>query len=217
MRRIPAAMSVVFATVVLAAPVQAGETIVLTGQDAWTGVSLVGYNPYGNKKSFYATPLKYADWGGITVHSRGSDARKGAEEKTTFLKFELAKLPKDTKVAQAKLVFPVQRNAGKKNAVQDFDVLVPWTDRLDWKTADGETAWQVEGCHGEKDKKPVASFDVPDEKYDAKAPTELSCDVTDLVRKWVSDPSANHGIKLEMTGGYVVFAMKGIRLEVTLE
>jgi hypothetical protein len=101
--------------------------------------------------------------------------------------------------------------------VQVYDVLVPWTDRVDWKTPDGATAWQVEGCHGEKDKQQAAAFDVPNGKYDPKAPTELSCDVTDLVRKWQTDRSTNHGVKLEMTGGYVLVGMKGFRLEITLE
>ena len=30
----------------------AGGKVVL-GKDAWSGFMLVGYNPYGNKKSFY--------------------------------------------------------------------------------------------------------------------------------------------------------------------
>jgi hypothetical protein len=192
-------------------------SLLLAAGAAWTGVTLVGYNPYGNKKSFYPTPLVYRESGRIVVHSRGSERRKGAEEKTVFIRFDQAELPAGAKVAEARLVFPVRRSAGRKNAVQVFDVLVPWTDKLDWKTTDGGTAWQVAGCHGEKDKKLAASFDVPDAKYDAKAPTELSCDVTALVRQWAADPTANHGIKLEMTGGYVIFAMKGFRLEVTPE
>ena len=205
------------ALLVLCASAQAGEKIVIGGKDAWTAVRLVGYNPYGNKKSFYSTPITYKDWGRINVHSKGSARRKGAEEGTALIRFDLAKLPKGAKVAEAKLVFPVQRSAGKKNAVQVFRVLVPWTDKVDWKTTDGATPWQVEGCHGGKDKKQAAAFDVPNGKYDAKAPTELTCDVSGLVKAWAVDKSVNHGIKLEMTGGYVNFAMKGFRLEITLE
>jgi len=199
------------------AAVRAGETVALAGKDAWTGVRLVGYNPYGDKKSFYPAPLKYADWGTINVHSRGSKERNGAEEGTDLIRFDLAKIAKDAKIASAKLVLPIATSAGKKNAVQVFEVLVPWTDKVDWKTTDGAAAWQVEGCHGEKDKRKAAEVDIPDQKFDPKAPTELSIDVTALVKSWVSGGSANNGIKLEMTGGYVNIAMKGFRLEVTLE
>jgi len=202
---------------ILCASAQAGEKIVIGGKGAWTAVRLVGYNPYGNKKSFYATLLKYKDWGRINVHSKGSERRKGAEEGTALIRFDLAKLPEGAKVSEAKLVFPMQRSAGKKNAVQVFRVLVPWTDAVTWKATDGETPWQIEGVHGEKDKKQVAAFDVPNAKYDPKAPKELSCDVTGLVKTWAADRSSNHGIKLEMTGGYVNIAMKGFRLEITRE
>lgn len=189
--------------------------IVIGGKDAWTAVKLTGFNPYGDKKSFYATPLKNADWGWITVHSRGSKERNGAEENTVLLRFDLAKVPKGAKVKSAKLVFPVMTSAGKPNAIQVFEVLVPWTDKVDWKTTDGATAWQVEGCHGEKDKKKVADLAIPDQKYDAKAPTELTADVTPLVTSWLA--GANNGLKLEMTGGYVTFSTKAFRLEVTVE
>ena len=194
--------------------VGAGKTVSL-GQGTWTGFRLVGYNPYGNKKSFYTTPLKYRDRGSITVHSKGSARRKGAEERTTLLRFDLASLPKGAPVASAKLVFPMIANAGKKNAVQVFRVLRPWTDKVTWKTTDGNTPWESEGVHGAKDKKQVASFDMPGGKYDKKQPTEVTVDVTDLVKEWVSGKSVNNGIKLEMTGGYVRFAMKGFRLQIT--
>jgi hypothetical protein len=199
------------------AVVRAGETVALAGKEAWTGVKLTGFNPYGDKKSFYATLLKFADWASINVHSRGSVASKGAEEGTDLIRFGLAKIAKDAKIASAKLVLPIMTSAGKKNAVQVFEVLVPWTDKVDWKTTDGATAWQVEGCHGEKDKRKVGEVDIPDQKFDPKAPTELTIDVTALVKSWVSGASANNGIKFEMTGGYVNFAMKTFRLEITLE
>ena len=212
-----AAVSAVLTMAIVLTPAYAGEKIVLTGKDAWTGVRLVGYNPYGDKKSFYPAPITYADWGSIFVHSRGSEQRKGAEENTALIRFDLAKIPKDAKVAEAKFVFPLTANAGKKNAVQVFEVLVPWTDKVDWKTTDGKTAWEVEGVHGEKDRKPAAAFDVPNEKVSAKEPKEMSADLTDLVNAWVSGKSPNHGVKLEMTGGYVRFAMKGFRLEIECE
>ena len=60
--------------------------IVIGGKDAWTAVRMVGYNHYGNKKSFYTTPLKYKDWGRINVHSKGSARRKGAEEGTAQIR-----------------------------------------------------------------------------------------------------------------------------------
>jgi hypothetical protein len=216
MRRILGLGVVVLASALLLGAAEAPKTVVLTGPEAWSAATLVGYNPYGDKKSFYSKPLNYVDWAKITVHSRGSKERNGAEEATQLIRFNLATLPKGAKVASARLVFPVIENAGKKNAVQVYEVLVPWTDKVDWKTTDGATAWQVEGCHGEKDKKKVAEFDVPDAKYDKKAPTETSADVTALVKSWASG-GAHNGIKLEMTGGYVSFAMKGFRLEVTLE
>ncbi len=199
------------------AVVWAGETVSLAGKEAWTAVKLTGFNPYGDKKSFYATPLKYADWNSINVHSRGSKERNGAEEGTDLIRFDLAKIAKDAKIASAKLVLPITTSAGKKNAVQVFEILVPWTDKVDWKTTDGTTAWQVEGCHGEKDKRKAGEVDVPDQKFDPKAPTELTVDVTALVKSWVSGGAANNGIKLEMTGGYVNIGMKGFRLEITLE
>jgi hypothetical protein len=201
------------------AAVRAGETVALAGKDAWTGVKLTGFNPYGDKKSFYPTPLKFADWNAINVHSRGSDARQGAEEGTDLVRFDLAKIAKDAKIASAKLVLPIATSAGKKNAVQVFEVLVPWTDKVDWKTTDGpgSPGWQVEGCHGEKDKRKAGEVDIPDQKFDPKAPTELAVDVTALVKSWVSGGSPNNGIKFEMTGGYVNIAMKGFRLEITIE
>jgi hypothetical protein len=215
MKRILGLGAVVVALSLMASAARAGETLVLSGQGAWTAVRLVGFNPYGDKKSFYPTPVKFAEWNSINVHSRGSKERQGAEEGAVLVRFDLAKLAKGAKVASAKIVFPIVANAGKKNAVQVFEVLAPWTDKVDWKTTDGATAWEVEGCHGEKDKKKVAEFDVPDAKYDKAAPTELSADVTALVKSWLA--GANNGLKLEMTGGYVNFAMKTFRLEITLE
>jgi hypothetical protein len=202
---------------VLAAPAFAEQAVTLSGKDAWSGVSLTGFNPYGDKKSFYPTPLKFADWANFTVHSRGSDARQGAEEKSALIRFDLSKMAKDAKVKSAKLVMPIQRGAGKKNAVQAFQVLAPWTDQVDWKTTDGQTPWETEGVHGAKDKKAVGAVDVPDQQFDPKAPTDLSIDVTDLVKAWVAGGAANNGLKLEMTGGYVSIGMKGFRLEITLE
>jgi len=217
MRHVTGLAAIVLVLGLFAATVHAGETIVLGGKDAWAGVRLVGFNPYGDKKSFYSVPLKYADWATINVHSRGSEARQGAEEGTDLIRFDLTKLAKDAKIKEAKLVFPITASAGKTNALQVFEVLVPWSDKVDWKTTDGQQAWQVEGCHGEKDKKKVADLAIPDQKYDSKAPTELSADVTGLVKAWAAGAAANSGIKFEMTGGYVHFAMKGFRLEITLE
>jgi hypothetical protein len=205
------------AMLISAVPAAAEEKVVLGDKDAWTGIVLVGFNPYGDKKSFYATPLVYKDYGSITVHSRGSDARNGAEEKTELVRFDLSKLSKDAKITGAKLVLPVQINAGKKNAVQVYRVLVPWNEKTDWKTRDGETPWEKEGVHGEEDKVLAAATDVPEDTYSAKEPKEIVIDVTDLVKSWVSGDAANHGLKFEMTGGYVRFAMKGFRLEVTTE
>ena len=45
----------------------AGEKVVIGGVNGWTAVMLVGHNPYGNKKSFYATPIKYRDWGVLNL------------------------------------------------------------------------------------------------------------------------------------------------------
>jgi hypothetical protein len=186
------------------------------GKDDWVGFYLVGFNPYGDQKSFYSTPIKYADWQQIMIHSRGGLERRGAEEKTVLMRFDLKKLEK-AKVKEAKLIFPLSANAGKANAVQVFEVLAPWDDKVDWEKTDGKTEWQVAGCHGGKDKKKAADIPIPDEKVTGTAPKEVSADVTNVVKAWVSGASPNNGFKFEMTGGYVNFLAKGFRIEVTLE
>ena len=83
-------VAVVVSCLLCAAYAAPDEAQVVLGREAWRCFELVGNNPYGDKKSYYARPLEYVEWGNITVHSRGSDERNGAEEKTQLVRFDLS-------------------------------------------------------------------------------------------------------------------------------
>jgi hypothetical protein len=122
-----------------------------------------------------------------------SIAADGSEK--AMLRFDLSVLPSDVEVVSATLSLrsAVHHDVGAMT-VRCFGVRRPWEIAdATWTNATQSTEWEVSGCDGVGDREREAA----DSVLVTADETTYLWDVTDLARRWVSDPSTNNGVILE--------------------
>ena len=123
-----------------------------------------------------------------------------------LLKFELPELPATVEVVSATLSLRSLAHVGIGSMpIECYGIKRPWdVATATWTNATSNTAWQQPGCAGPDDRELVPSSIVTV----TTDGTTYAWDITDLARRWVSDPVSNQGVLLaaRATGtGYWTF------------
>ena len=124
---------------------------------------------------------------------------KGAEGKSTLIRFELEGVPPGANVTRAQLTFYVDSAQDTRTLdVAAYRVARPWSEaQATWRDADLGVRWGTAGCNGV----PADRTDVADDTI------TLNCwgvyrgfDVTSSVRYWLQHPDENYGWLLKGVG-----------------
>jgi hypothetical protein len=121
-----------------------------------------------------------------------------SEAKNILLRFDLARIPREAIVTDARLELYVyhRQYSDTTTRVGLYQVLRPWVERqANWNDAATGDPWQVPGCKGGSDRAAAALAEATF-AFTQKWPAWQSLEFTALVRDWVSDPSTNYGLLL---------------------
>jgi hypothetical protein len=121
----------------------------------------------------------------------------------SLLEFDLSQLPTDTEIHDARLNLFVYNRTNTGGCYANlYKVRKDWdSTAATWKQAASGVPWTQDGCNGEgtdRDQTPTDRVLLDDEN------AWFSFDVTELVREWVADPSANHGLIIKGEGSVSV-------------
>jgi hypothetical protein len=112
-----------------------------------------------------------------------------------LLQFDVSILPTNVEVISATLrLFAASCSDPAGVMVNAYGIKRPWViSEATWLNATAGTAWEVPGCGGETDREmaPTSSVNV------TSGDTYYTLDMTALARRWVADPSTNHGLLLQ--------------------
>lgn len=113
-----------------------------------------------------------------------------------LFKFDLFRIPTEATVISATLSLHLRSATAQNTEVAVFKMLRPWTAKLaTWRKADAVTFWQAPGANGigsDREGSPV--WPTPTTLRGAGLWYDFN--VTDVVRAWVANPGANHGLLL---------------------
>ncbi|MBC7224024.1 MAG: DNRLRE domain-containing protein, partial [Anaerolineae bacterium] len=136
---------------------------------------------------------------------------KASDEKATLLWFDVSWIPPEAIVDWATLQVETWVGSGSLN-VGAYRVLRPWEPtEVTWvEAAEGEE-WGEAGCNQVGTDREGTPVDVV---ALTAADTVYSWDVSEMVRDWVDDPGANHGLVLKsFDGGAVQYDLKATELD----
>ena len=140
--------------------------------------------------SWYPT-RNYGTESEITL--RTPDAKSG------LLRFDVTSLADPSAITQARLLLFVSRPGVNPITVNVHEMIRPWSEtEATWRQAAIGSLWGAAGGNApgiDRTQDPVGSFQaLPGQS------TWYQADLTDLVKKWAADPSANHGLALKAVG-----------------
>jgi hypothetical protein len=115
-----------------------------------------------------------------------------------LLQFDVSILPTDVEVVSAELSLVSSLNESVGDMVVNcYGIKRPWDiGAATWLNATQTTQWEGEGCTGPSDRGDMVSSVLVTARRAA-----YTWDVTELASDWVTDPSTNHGVVLEASGG----------------
>ena len=134
----------------------------------------------------------------ILIHHPGNGSAM-TESAEGLIWFDLSSIPKETKVTSATLSLLCQVHYVGNTKISMQRVLLPWTEKANWETYDGENKWHKAGGNGKSDMDltPEGSVEVP--PGGAKMNTWYDFDVTRMVKMWVGGEAPNYGMKSKST------------------
>ncbi len=149
-----------------------------------------------------------SEWYPDTNYGSGVLRVRNGDVEQSLLQFDLASLPANIQIDEAKLRLWVSGRSNTNNLTGDVYALRrAWNEhQVTQKQAAAGVAWQSPGAHGDVDRDPSR---IDSRRLPASGP--VTWDVTDVVRGWYGTPSSNHGLILGATtvNGNVEYSFVG--------
>lgn len=142
-------------------------------------------------QSYEAIEDTYLDSANSGQNFGNTDRLKLGNNQTapTLVKFNLESFPKDNQIQYAQLkLYPLQLENGSEIKATLFEPSANWKENeATWQKATSSTNWP----NGEQKTGPFLESEII---YQTGQP--INFDVTDLVKKWIQDPTTNFGVLL---------------------
>lgn len=123
-------------------------------------------------------------------------AKGGRDRSACLLRWELNAVPLETRVARACLVVEVADRSIRTFAVAEL--LRDWREgEATWKRATSDEKWDKPGALGALDRREQASA-----RLVARAGTQVAELPPELVQRWITTPSSNHGVQIVNMASY---------------
>lgn len=116
-----------------------------------------------------------------------------------LIQFDVGSIPDEAQITEATLsLYAWERYSDRPITVGAYEVYRPWVAaEATWNQATATDYWALPGCNDtthDRAATPVSETELDD------VPQWYDWDVTELVRKWISEPSSNHGVVLKAFG-----------------